>query len=359
VLPVWLSFDSSFGFNYRRQPEVLADFYQTGQFSARSNFEPTLTTAMRWKGFNLLPGFTLHETFYGQSFINNAVSSNHLTRTAPEVNALLILPSLERVFDRKTFLGDKLKHVVETRVNYKNVSNVNQFGETLRFDQTDLLSDTSELRLNIINRLYVKKGDEVKEILEWDVAQKRYFDPTFGGAVVTGQRNVLMTSLDLTGYAFIAGPRNYSPIVSVVRGNPRGGIGFTWEADYDPLLRRFVNSIFSGDVRVKKYFFSAGSGQVRPDPLVSPPANQFRATVGYGDPNRKGWNAGFSFVYDYRLARLDYGIAQVTYNTDCCGLSFQIRHFNFANRQETVPLVSFSIANIGTVGNLKKQERLF
>jgi LPS-assembly protein len=177
--------------------------------------------------------------------------------------------------------------------------------------------------------------------------------------VVVGQRNVLVTSLDLTGYSFLDGPRNYSPIVSVLRGNPRGGVGFTWEADYDPLLRRFANSIFSADFRVKKYFISAGSAQVRPNPVLSPPANQFRSTFGYGDPNRKGWNAAFTFVYDYRLARLEYGIAQVTYNTDCCGLSFQIRHYDFGTRKENVPLVSFSIANIGTVGNMKKQERLF
>ena len=363
ALPLWLSFDTSFGFNYRTQPkpegQPLTNFYQTGQFSARSDLEPTLTTAFRWRGFNLLPGFTMHETFYGQSFVNNAVSSNHLTRTAPEFNVQLILPTLERIYNRKTFLGDKLKHTIETRANYKYVKGVDSFSQTLRFDPVDLLSNTNEVQFSMFNRLYAKKGDDVREILDWEVSQKRYFDPTFGGAVVPGQRNVLLTSLELTGYSFFAGPRNYSPIVSVLRGNPRGGIGFTWETDYDPLLHRFVNSILSADIRVNKYFFSAGSDQVRPDPLVSPPANQFRSTFGYGDPNRKGWNAAFSMVYDYRLARLDFGIAQVTYNTDCCGLSFQIRHFNFGSRQEDVPLVSFSIANIGTVGNLKKQERLF
>ena len=109
----------------------------------------------------------------------------------------------------------------------------------------------------------------------------------------------------------------------------------------------------------RRYFFSAGSDQVRPDPVISPPANQFRSTFGYGDPNRKGWNAAFNMVYDYRLARLDYGVAQATYNTDCCGVSFQIRRFDFGTRNENQYLVSFSIANIGTVGNLKKQERLF
>ena len=52
--------------------------------------------------------------------------------------------------------------------------------------------------------------------------------------------------------------------------------------------------MLSADVRYKKYFVSAGSTQVKPDPVVSGPANQFRAQFGYGDPNRKGWNAALS-----------------------------------------------------------------
>jgi LPS-assembly protein len=362
-LPVWLSFDTSFSLNYRTQPKPegrpVTNFYQTNQFSPRADFQPTLTTAVRWKGFHLLPSLTMHETYYGQRISNSTVSGEKLTRSAPEVNVELIMPTVERIYNRKTFLGDKLKHVVETRVNYKYVSNIRTFADTLRFDPIDLLSDTHEVQIGLINRLYAKKGEEVREVLTWELFQKRYFDPTFGGAVIPGQRNLLLSSIELTGYSFLDGRRNYSPIVSILRGSPRNGVGFTWESDYDPLLQRFVNSIFSADVRVRRYFVSVGSDLVRPNPLLAPPANQFRTTFGYGDPNRKGWNAAFSMVYDYRLAQLNFGVAQATYNTDCCGLSFQLRTLNFGTRNETVPLVSFSIANIGSVGTLKKQERLF
>jgi LPS-assembly protein len=250
--------------------------------------------------------------------------------------------------------------VIEPRATYKYVSGVKQFNDTLLYDPIDLLNDTSELELGVINRLYAKKGDAVTEVLSWEVFQKRYFEPTFGNALIDGQRNVLMSTLDLTPYTFITGPRNYSPIVSILRGSPRNGISFTWESDYDPLVHRFVDSSFTVDIRGwKKYFISAGSDQLRPDPLIAGNQNQFRTTFGYGDPNRKGWNAAFSTVYDFRLGLLEYGVAQATYNTDCCGLSVQIRRFDFASRVENQYLLSFSIANIGSVGNLKKQERLF
>jgi LPS-assembly protein len=357
--PVWFSFDSSFGLNHRVEPTVEPGYYQTSQFSSRIDLEPTVNTVFRWGQFSLVPSLTMHETFYSQSLGNGSVVASTLNRTAPEINLDFITPTIERIFDHKTFLGDKLKHVIEPRITYKYVSGVKQFNDTLHFDPLDLINDTSEMTIGVTNRLYAKRGDTVTEILSWQLSQRRYFEPDFGGALIPGQRNVLMSTLDLTPYTFITGRRTYSPIVSTLRGSPRNGINFTWEADYDPLLKRFVDSSFSVDVRVKKYFVSAGSDQLRPDPIIAGNQNQFRTTFGYGDPNRKGWNAAFSTVYDFRLALLEYGVAQATYNTDCCGISVQIRRFDFASRVENQYLLSFTIANIGSVGNLKKQERLF
>ena len=362
-LPVWFSFGSSLGLYHRVQPrpegQPLSNFYETSQFSARTSLDPTVTTALHWRGFHLVPSFTLHEAIYSQSFQNNTVRNTALTRSAPEISFDFILPTMERVFNRKTFLGDKLKHTIEPRLQYKHVSGVSRFADTLRFDPVDLLSNTSEMEVGITNRIYAKRGDSVQEVVTWELFQKRFFDPLFGGAVVPGQRNVVLSAIDLTGYSFLDGARSYSPIVSILRGSPRPGFGLTWETDYDPMLKRFVNSTFSADMRINRYFFSAGSDQVRPSPLISPPANQFRSTFGYGDPNRKGINAAFSMVYDYRLARLNYGVAQATYNTDCCGLSFQVRRLSFGTRNENQYLLSFSVANLGSVGTLKKQERLF
>ena len=51
--------------------------------------------------------------------------------------------------------------------------------------------------------------------------------------------------------------------------------------------------------------------------------------------------------------------AQTSYNTDCCGFSVQYRRLNFGGRDETQILGSFGIANIGAVGTLKRQERIF
>ena len=75
----------------------------------------------------------------------------------------------------------------------------------MRFDENDLMVNTNELTLSLTNRIYAKRGDSVQEIFTWEVTQKRYFDPTFGGAVVPGQPNVFDTTADITAFALSDG----------------------------------------------------------------------------------------------------------------------------------------------------------
>ena len=369
-LPVWYSFQSAAGLLYRAQPvfdgDTLIDKFQTGKFMNRMNLEPRITTALHWKDIHLVPSFGLHETYYGeaQRIEDNRyhVLGTNLVRSARDLSMDLVLPTLVRIFDTKTRFGDKLKHVIEPRATYRYVTGIGtDYNRFIRFDETDLLSDTNELEISLTNRLYAKRGDSVTEIFSWQLWQKRYFDPTFGGAVLNGRRNVVASTVELTPYTFVSGPRTASPVVSVLRTNPINGLGLEWRADYDASRSGISNSTFSADYRWGKAFVSMGHSQVRTDPVLTANANQLRGFVGYGEPNRRGINAGFTTIYDFRKGAIQYSTTQVTYNTDCCGFSVQFRHLNLGpgvpSRTET--RIAFSIANIGSFGTLKKQERLF
>ncbi|MGH9665400.1 MAG: LPS-assembly protein LptD, partial [Bryobacteraceae bacterium] len=353
VLPFWWSFNSSFGLLDRTQPD-----YQTRQFVPREDFAPRVSTAFHWAGISLMPSFGIEETGYGSKLMNGSVVGANLLRSARLVDIDLVLPSLERTFTAPKWLAEKVRHVIEPRVAYHYANGIGSFNDLIRFDQTELLSNTNELDLSITNRLYTKRKDgQVSDLLDWTVSQSRYFDPTFGGAVVPGQRNVLLSSAYLTGFAFIDGPRNYSPVVSELRLNYK--VNIDWRADYDPLRGHLVNSTLSADTRFSNYFVSFGSSQIRSDPALSPASNQLRGTIGIGNDNRKGWNAGMSAYYDVRKAVLQFTTVQVVYNTDCCGVSIQFRRFNFGTRDENQFLFSFSIANVGTFGSLRRQDRTF
>ncbi|HWR51927.1 MAG TPA: hypothetical protein VN428_12515, partial [Bryobacteraceae bacterium] len=196
----------------------------------------------------------------------------------------------------------------------------------------------------------------------------------FGGAIRPGERNVLFSSLDLTPYAFLDRPRRYSPIVSVFRANPKPGFGIEWRADYDPArARKWTNSGISGDGRFGMYYVSVAHNMVRrvrlnpasdgTERFLTPGGNEFSGLFGIGHDNRRGWNAAFRSTYNFREGVMLYSTAQVTYNTDCCGFSVQYRRLyrriGLTPSNENQFYISFSFANIGSFGTLKKQDRLF
>ncbi len=61
------------------------------------------------------------------------------------------------------------------------------------------------------------KQGPAREVITWELAQKYFFDPTFGGALVPGQRNVFDSTVDFSGIAFLTEPRHFSPVISRLR----------------------------------------------------------------------------------------------------------------------------------------------
>jgi len=350
--PFWISFDSHAGLLDRSQPQ-----FQTRQFVERLDFAPRISTAFRWRDFSLIPSFGIRETEYGSSVNSTGrITGDNVLRSSRDVQVDLVLPGLERIFDAPSWMGEKVKHVIEPRITYRYTTGIDNFNKIILFDENDLLSNTNQIEFSITNRLLAKdRNGTVSDFLTWQVRYDRYFDPTFGGAVVQGARNENQTSLDLTGYAFLSGPRNYSPIVSVLRLQSK--VGIEWRTDYDPLHHGISNSSISVDGRADKFFWSLGHTDVRTDPVLLPNANQIRAVLGYGNGIRRGWNAGYSIYYDYLKGQLQFWQTQVTYNTDCCGASVSYRRFSIGPRDDSQIQVAFAISNIGTFG--KRQGWIF
>jgi LPS-assembly protein len=355
ALPFWFSFDSSAGLLSRSQ-----NLFQTRQFVDRLDFAPRITTAFHLPGIQIVPSFGIRETSYGSSEPSPGVfTGQDILRNSHDVVVDLILPSLQKIFNGPNWIGSKIKHVIEPRITYQYTGGIDNFNQIIRFDETDLLSDTNQVKFSLNNRLLAKdKNGVITDFLNWQLLYEHYFDPTFGGAITPGVRNVIQSSLDLTGYAFLDGVRRSSPIVSALRVQ-QSRVGLEWRTDYDPLFGRISNSSLSVDTRYKQYHVSVGQSYVNTDPAIAPSANQFRGTISYGADTRKGLSFGFSAYYDYLKGIMQYSQTQVTYNTDCCGLSVQYGRFNAGIRDESQFRVSFAISNIGTFGTLQKQQNIF
>jgi hypothetical protein len=95
-------------------------------------------------------------------------------------------------------------------------------------------------------------------------------------------------------------------------------------------------------------------------PFNQPLSNQLRALVGYGNETRKGFNFLTGIGYDFTNKTLQNQIIQASYNGGCCGLAVEYRRINLGQvRTENQFRVAFMIANIGTFGNLRHQEKIF
>jgi LPS-assembly protein len=368
-LPVWVSLESSAGLVRRNQP-----LFQTRQYLERMDLAPRLMTALRWKGVNLIPSVMVRETHYGEQRDGDRISGENINRHAREFALEVIPPSLARVRDGPSWMGEKVKHIIEPRAAFRHTRGVEDFDKLIRFDELELLSNTTEAEISVTNRLLAKRGGVLNEVLSWQLLHKRYFDPDFGGAVVEGRRNVVRSVADMTGYTFLSGPRRYSPIISSIRVSPKPGLAVVWRSDYDPLYGKLVNSGVTGELRYARYSLSAGHHRVACIAVIrleqdhctqsgtqalTPPSHQVSWLAGFGHEHRRGWTAAFTAVYDFREDRMQYATTQVTYNTDCCGFSVQYRRFSFGSRNENQFRAAFAIANIGSFGTLKKQERIF
>ena len=94
--------------------------------------------------------------------------------------------------------------------------------------------------------------------------------------------------------------------------------------------------------------------------VLQPAANQIRAQMGYGSSNRRGWNAEAGASYDVKQSLLQNEFVEVSYNGSCCGISLEYRRLSLGEiRSENQFRVSLNIANIGTFGNLRRQEKIF
>ncbi|MYC68651.1 MAG: LPS-assembly protein LptD [Acidobacteriia bacterium] len=357
-VPLWFSFDSSLDLISRTQRS-----FQTRRFVQRGMFFPRVSSRLSYKGLTVTPTLGARAMAYGQRRTPDGLAGENLYRRTGEFSVDFALPALERIYRSPKWLGDRVKHVIEPRVRYRYTRGIEDFDSVIRFDAKDLIHNTNEAEISLTNRLYSKNDStgRVREIASLEVWQRRYFEPEFGGAIVPGYRNVLRSTLDFSSFAFLSEARNYSPIATSLNLSPANRWTLRWRNDLDPLHNRILNTMADATVQVnRKIYAMAGHRAVRVPRELTPASNQLLMGVRYGDYNRRGWNATLHNVYDYRQGVFLYAVSQLTYNTDCCGFSVELRRLSIGNtRSDNQIRISLAIANVGSFGTVRPAERMF
>ena len=355
--PVYFGFDAFADAVYRRDQNI-----QTANFVGRYELAPRVTVPLHfggWLGVPTSAAFRTSRKYPGVGSI--------CREFAVEVRP----PTLERFFRgaprKKGQNRRRYKHTIEPAFTYRYVTGVNHFADFIHFDSDATLTNTSEVEYGFAQRLFRKDGDgQPQELISWRIVQKHYFDPTFGGAIVNGQRNVFQAFDSISPFAFAFGPRNWSPIVSDFKITPGDLYDLEQILQYDPQIQRLVT--IGTLLKVKPYrelfatvsYFRLNANPLQPAPFQQPDSNQIRGLVGYGSESRKGFNLITGLGYDFENKTLQNQIVQLSYNGGCCGLAVEYRRINLGQvRAENQFRIAFIIANIGTFGNLRHQERIF
>lgn len=375
---IYWGFGSSLAGLSRSEPK-----FRTSHEVGRLDLYPHLSLPLVFGGWTFRPSVAVRDTFYSKSQrpgvgvpTERAAS---LDRSDFEAAMEVRPPAMERDFNLP-WLHKELRHVIEPEIDYSFINGIGDFTSILRFDTTDIASDTNELQYLLTQRFFFRPinakpcpegqtegacSAKEREWISWQVGQKYFLDTSFGGALTPGRRNVLATTLDFSGVSFLVNPRDISPVISRLRLHATDNVNVEWDLDYDTRAGHIgANNIFTD---YRRGNFSTGLTYAN---LAAPDENgatasitkfsQFRPSVAWGNPTRKGFgiaaNAGYDFVQD----ALQYGGVQVAYNWDCCGFNVEYRRFALGStRNENLYRFNFTLAGVGSAGNLRHSERLF
>jgi len=331
----------------------------------RLDFHPRLSLRLpSVAGFSILPTFGMRETYYSAHLSKDAepkVITDGLHRQYSELEIELRTPQLERTFKSRRF--GEFTHLVEPQILYRNIHGIDNLREIIRFDDEDVIADTNEVEYGIVNRIIRRQEggpghSRDFELLSFRIAQKYFFDPTFGGAFLPGEPNQFYPLNTLTGFSATGIQRPISPVSMSLRLTPQPGISYDIRGDYDTRLNRLRDGSVSAIWQRTRYtlvgtYFKTNA--IEPSLFQN---HHVQSQFIYGNVQR-GFSASVTMSYDLQTKALLNSHSRLNYAWDCCGASLVYQQFNLGVRSESRITFSFSLKGIGNFGTIRRPESLF
>ena len=400
---VYFSFKSTFeGVSRREEVDDIALYRQmTGtdpvispSVVQRFDIYPQLIVPLHTKYFNFTATGAIRATYYSNSFnAQRQVVSNDLIRKYGEFQI-----DIRPVALAKNYYGKnnrfKFRHVIEPYLTYRYIAGVDNFNKIIRFDYVDTATNTNEIEFGVINRFYTRKygqavtsaaqkllqqdpnskktSDSIQpyEIFSVTLRGKYFFDKTFGGALVSGQRNEIEPITALSFYTFGGVPRRFSPLSLDATYRPQKTVFVNTRMDYGLQgdgLRAISATIGYDSSFVKLFQTFYYTRAITLIPSLAQYANnngkeagtlrgsQWSPSLFIGNRDH-GVYGGASFFFDFENRRAQGLSSRIStlytigYAYDCCSLALQYYTFNVGVRRENKFVFSFRLKGIGSFG---------
>lgn len=357
----------------------------------RLDLHPRFELPLSFAGWSVTASGAGRVTFYSNSLdpATRDVLSRNLTRSYGEFEFDVRPPAFAKDFRR----GDGsffFRHVIEPYFVYRRIAGINNFDRIIRFDLNDAVADTNEIEFGIANRFFTRRSTEnvsdvpvrengserpqlssqPYEALTITLRGKYFFDPSFGGALVPGQRNQFYPINTLSGFVYGGVPRRFSPINVEARYRPRRNLFVDVRSDLDTRGggMRSLSTTFGVQrslVEVFQSFYYTRAIELVPSLARFADARGFEAGTLRGSQwspslflgNReRGLFGGASFFFDFqkRPGRGDSSLINSTitlgHSWDCCAVTTQFSSWNVGLRKENRVVFSFRLNGIGSFG---------
>jgi LPS-assembly protein len=314
----------------------------------------------------------------------------------------------------------EFRHVIEPFVTYHYIKGINNFANIIRYDASDTATDTNEIEFGLTNRIYTRRYAEAVtpeaqrrltelhrihgtqqndvvpaenaiglpdtggktsssssdlsvqpyELFSITVRGKYFFDPSFGGALIPGQRNQIEPITALTFYTFGGIQRRFSPLNIDATYRPQRTIFVNSRMDIDTQtgVMRDISAAIGYERGLLKFFqtfYYTRAVDLMPSLVQFAYPNgkeagtlrgsQYSPSIFIGNRSH-GWYGGTSLFFDFQnrrataLSPLISSLYTLGYAYDCCSLALQYYTFNVGARNENRFVFSFRLNGIGTFG---------
>jgi len=287
-----------------------------------------LAPGLPW--LNITPTVGFRETYYTSQNSPNGLSliTEPLSRHFATATISLVGPSLSRVWSEPD--GEKIKHLIEPRVDYSYVSNPGMSSAVPIFDEKDSsLVTLNQLRWTLANRLFIKTATGSREIANIQIGQSYSLtDP------LTPARPGLA-------------PSQMGVFSVVLHGAPVQTSNVDARADFDPVTHRLEatslsGGLMSGGNSLNLTWYSSYSpidGQTY--------SSQTRIYLGLA-PAAAHWRLESQTAYDIHNSKLLDQTLAFRWRGSCWNAFIELRNYRIEPYQNRSFRIAIDLTGLGT-----------
>jgi len=307
-----------------------------------------LTPGLAW--LNITPTIGARETYYTSQYSpdHQYLVDTPVSRHYGTAGVSLVGPSFSRVWTLGD--GDKVKHLVEPRIDYTYVSNP---GGSLSdptkspipvFDERDSILVTNQVKWTFGNHILVKTGSEgSRELASLEISQAYSLsDP------LTAARSVYDTA---TGTVTALAPSQKLPLDVWLRVSPVATATIDSRVDFDPVTHKLSSTSFtggytSGPTGFNLTWFSGYS------PLGEVQSSQTRLFFAIG-PAGAPWRLESQIAYDIHQKELLDHRYVFRWRGSCWNATIQYHDYRIAPYQTRDYRIQIDLTGLGTFLDIK------